>query len=124
MINQIRHRRLYAFFHNKAMSTLVIFLSSVLPLLRIVSPNEPFVASIALAFALMLGYSCWFWIAKPAAVIVNRWLANLSSCFAIYMMAVVAMNTDNLLWISFPLVCAVIVIFVASIRKYDEEFVI
>ncbi len=122
MKTEIRHRRLYAFFHSKVLNTLTIFLSVMITLLKSVGMSIPVLSSIGIAFLLMIGYSCWLWFWKPITVTINEWLSNMSSYFAIFMLAAVAVKSDNFMWSTFPMVAGVITMFIAAVKNSDEQF--
>lgn len=118
----MRHPRLYAFYHSKVLNSLMIVVIVSLQQLGHVSAIELPLSCAALAFVLALGYALWLWIRKPERIVVNRWLSDLSSSFALYFIIVANLKDHGLWWDVFPVLCAVAAMFVAMVRPRDEVF--
>lgn len=103
---------------------LSIFIAVMLPLLKCIGMSISVLSSIGMAFILMIGYSCWLWFKKPAVITINEWLSDMSGYFVIFMLAAVAVKSDNFLWATFPLVAAVVTMFISSVKNKDKQFVI
>ena len=94
----------------------------MLPLLKCIGMSIPVLSSIGMAFTLMIVYSFWLWFKKPAVITINEWLSDISGYFVIFMLAAVSVKSDNFLWSTFPLVAAVVTMFISAIKNRDESF--
>ncbi len=118
----IRHRRLYAFYNSKVLNALyIIGVVSLLQIGYLQSLIVPVVCS-SVSFTLFIGYSLWLWIKKPARLVINAWMSNLTFWFTLYFLAVAAMKATALWWYVFPIVAAIILMFINLIRPHDEVF--
>lgn len=122
MKGEIKHRRLYAFYHSKVLNALMIV--CVVMLLQIPYLNSflmPVVCATT-ALALFISYSLWLWIKKPDRVVLNKWISNLGSWFTIYFLVVVTMNPQSPWWYIFPAVAAICALFISMVKSTDEVF--
>ncbi|MCM1032903.1 MAG: hypothetical protein NC405_04020 [Odoribacter sp.] len=122
MRQDIRHRRLYAFYQSKVLNTLMIV--TVISLMQIgylQSMVMPVICS-SVSLALFIGYSLWLWIRKPKQITIDTWLSNLSIWFTLYFVVVVAMKDLTQWWYIFPIVAAIILMFINLVRPHDELF--
>lgn len=125
MSKEIRHRRLYAFYHSKVLNALMIVIIVGLIFMRYCESYLLPVICSASALLLFLGYTAWLWIKKPDEIIINRWLSDTSGVFTLYFLIVMAMKNANQWWYIFPVVCAVLILFFALINpKKDITFTI
>lgn len=125
MQKEIRHRRLYAFYHSKVLNALMIVIIVGIFLMGYYkSYLLPIICS-ATAFLLFIGYTAWLWIKKPKEIVINKWLSDISGTFTLYFLIVAAMKGANQWWHIFPIVCAVLILFIIMINpKYDKTFTI
>ena len=125
MKKEIRHRRLYAFYHSKVLNALMIVL--ILGLL-LTDYNDTVIIPLlcsATALLLFIGYSAWLWIKKPQRIVINKWLSNISGWFILYYLCVIAITTPNQWWFVVPGVGAVVLLFLSMINPdTDRQFVI
>lgn len=122
MRQEIRHRRLYAFYQSKVLNTLMIV--TVISLMQIgylQSMVMPVICS-SVSLALFIGYTLWLWIRKPKQITIDTWLSNLSIWFTLYFVVVVAMKDLTQWWYIFPIVAAIILMFINLVRPHDELF--
>lgn len=124
MKNEIRHRRLYAFYNSKVLNALTVV--GVVALLQIGLLRDLLLPVVCggTAFALFLGYSIWFWIKKPARVVINPWMSDISIWFTLYFLVVAALRAESSWWYLFPVVAAVMMLFIELVKPHDEEFAI
>ncbi|MDE6136160.1 MAG: hypothetical protein K2F97_01645 [Muribaculaceae bacterium] len=122
MNNPIRHPRLYAYLRSKVLNLLSItIMCSLLFCGYLHSILWPVVVASA-AFAAFVGYSIWFWTRNPAQIIINHWLSNISSLFALYFLIVAAMTPANPWWYIFPAICGAIALVAGFMRLHDITF--
>ena len=122
MKQEIKHRRLYAFFNSKVLN--VLYVMGVLSLLQVgylKSMELPVVCSSA-SFALFIGYSLWLWIKKPKQIVVNVWLSDLTIWFTLFFLIVAAMKATSWMWYTFPIVAAIVMWFIDMIYPHDKLF--
>lgn len=125
MNQEIKHRRLYAFYNSKVLQALMIVI--IVGITMIGYYNDLLLPVICSGTALMLfiGYSAWLWIKKPKQIVINTWLSNISGLFCLYFLIVATMKNPNQWWYIFPIVCAIVILFIAMIyTKYDKTFTI
>lgn len=122
MKQEIKHRRLYAFFNSKVLN--VLYVMGVLSLLQVgylKSMELPVVCSSA-SFALFIGYSLWLWLKKPKQIVVNVWLSDLTIWFTLFFLIVAAMKATTWMWYTFPIVAAIVMWFIDMINPHDKLF--
>lgn len=122
MKQEIKHRRLYAFFNSKVLN--VLYVIGVLSLLQVgylKSMELPVVCSSA-SFALFIGYSLWLWLKKPKQIVVNVWLSDLTIWFTLFFVIVAAMKATSWIWYTFPIVAAIVMWFIDMIYPHDKLF--
>ena len=122
MVQEIKHRRLQAFYRSKVLNALMIVVIVSL-LLRAYTKSMllPVICS-SLAIAFFIGYSLWLWIKKPKSIIVNEWLSNLNGWYTIYFLIIMAMDAPNQWWYITPIVFSVVLLFISMINNQDEKF--
>ncbi len=119
---EIRHRRLYAFFNNKVLNVLslivIVSLTQIGYLREIIGPT----ICAAFAFALGLGYGLWFWIKKPKKIIINRWISDRNIWFTLYFLVVTGFQWTSM-WVCLaPILAAILLLFLNLLRPKDELF--
>lgn len=125
MAQEIKHRRLYAFYQSKVLNALMITMVTGLLLIDNYNETLPFlIICTSLALLFFIAYSLWIWIKKPKMVIINRWLSDVSGCFVLYFLIVIAFKATNQWWYILPPVCAVVILFISLIRSDEESFII
>lgn len=121
MNQNIRHRRLHAFYRSKVLNALIIvvivsqFLMNYTGFMLL-----PLLCS-SLAMLFFIGYSLWLWIKKPKYVVINNWLSNMCGAFALYYLIISAMKAPNHWWYITPVALAVILLFISLINKHQDE---
>ncbi|MDE6286551.1 MAG: hypothetical protein K2L99_06120 [Muribaculaceae bacterium] len=122
MEQQIRHRRLYAFYRSKALNALMlcIYLSLILTMSMkpVIFPQ----LCAAISGALFVGYALWIWIARPRRIVINDWLSNVSGLYFIYFLAVPWMKNPNPWCYMTPALLAIPLLFIFSLNLGDENF--
>lgn len=121
MKKEIRHRRLYAFYHSKVLNALMIVL--ILGLLM-TDYNDSFIIPLlcsATALLLFIGYSAWLWLKKPQQIVINKWLSNISGWFILYYLCVIAVSTPNQWWFVLPGIGAVVLLFLSMINPASDH---
>lgn len=122
MKQEIRHRRLYAFYNSKVLNVLlVIGVISLLQMDCLESMLLPGVCAIT-AFALFIGYTLWLWIKKPEQITINRWLSNTTIYFTLYYLIVINFSNLAWWWLAAPIIAAIILCFIDMIHPHDESF--
>ncbi|MDE7411731.1 MAG: hypothetical protein K2M94_06805 [Paramuribaculum sp.] len=124
MNSQIRHRRLSAFYRSKVLNALMMVIIVSLMLVRLYDTLVLPAVCGTVALLLFIGYSAWLWIKKPAKIVVNDVLSDLSGYLTLYWLIIMAMDSANQWWYIFPIVCSVIIMFIILVRDTDEVFVI
>lgn len=119
---QIRHRRLYAFFHSVVLNSLGIVIMLSLFLIGCCEDYYLPLSCASLAFLFFAGYSVWFWIKKPSRIIVNRHISEISSMFAFYYLIVSATSAENRWFYISPLLVAIAVLFIFLVKNQNETF--
>lgn len=122
MKQQIRHRRLYAFYNSKVLNAL--YLVGIISLTQIgyfQSLIMPILFS-SISFALFIGYSLWLWIRKPDRIVINEWLSGLTIWFTIYFLIISAMKDTAWWWHAFPMASAIIIMFINLVSPKDKPF--
>jgi len=122
MNQQIKHRRLYAFYKSKVLNALMIVVIVSLLMTGYTRELKLPVVSATVALCFFIGYSLWFWIKKPARVIINNWLSDMSALFTLYFLIVAAINSNNPWWYGFPVICAVCILFICMVKPKDAIF--
>ncbi|MCM1292584.1 MAG: hypothetical protein NC111_05260 [Bacteroides sp.] len=122
MEQQIRHRRLHAFYNSKTLGILTIVGITFLLLTRCMQPLLGALICAAASFALFVGYSLWIWIKKPAHLVINRWLSNTSTWFVLYFLFIEALDKQSWWWYILPAIAAIILIFIDLVKPHDEMF--
>lgn len=126
MQQEIRHRRLYAFFNSKVLNVLVIIgFVTLMQAMYMQSLLLPTVCS-AVAFSLFIGYAIWLWVKRPKQIVINKMISNGSVWFTLYfvlMPLILRGNSSyNVLWCALPVVAAIILFFISMISQKDEIF--
>lgn len=122
MKNEIRHRRLHAFYKSKVLNALMMVVMLCLMLLAYTKSMLLPVVSGSIAFALFIGYAIWFWIKKPKSIIINNWLSDFNGWSMIYYLILVAMNLSNPWWYITYMIFAIIILFLAMTNNQDQKF--
>lgn len=123
-IKQIRHRRLNAFYTSKTLNSLMIVLVDVFCLWYCIGTEfTPLIAALLITtFALIISYSCWLWFCKPAKIVINESLSDMSALMFFYFLVVSVMKSANQWWYIFPIVASIVILFIQQIRPKDELF--
>lgn len=92
MNQNIRHRRLHAFYRSKVLNALLIVVIVSLFLMNYTGfVLLPLLCS-SLAMLFFLGYSLWLWIKKPKYIVINNRLSNISGAFTLYFLIIGSMK--------------------------------
>ncbi len=124
MENNIRHRRLYAFFNSTLLNSMET--TAIISLMLMGYCNDILMPSIcaSLSFVIFIGYSLWFWIKKPRTEMINTWLSNISSLYVLYFLIVVATKTESQIWYAIPAARGIITLFITLIWRKSILFFI
>lgn len=122
MKQDIKHRRLHAFFRSKVLNALMIVVIVSLLLMAYTKAMLLPVICGSTAFALFVGYSLWLWIKKPKSIVINNWLSNLNGWFFLYYLIINAMDAPNQWWYITPIVFSVFLLFISLINNQDEIY--
>lgn len=121
MKQEIRHRRLQAFFTSKVLNSLMIVI--IVSLLVMAGTKTMLLPAVcgALALLLFIGYSLWLWIKKPERIIINRWLSGINGWFTLYYLIISAMKAPNEWWYITPVAFAVVLLFISLVKDQNDE---
>lgn len=122
MKQNIRHRRLHAFYTSKVLNALMIVVIVNLWLMAYMKSMLLPVVCGSLALLFFIGYSLWLWIKKPKSIIINNWLSSLNGFYVLYYLIIAPMKAPNQWWYITPIVFSVVILFLALINKQDEKF--
>lgn len=124
MKEEIRHRRLYAFYNSKVLN--LLYMVGIISLMQMVYTQHMTVPVLFAAafFVLFIGYSLWLWIKKPAQIVINTWISDFSGLFSLYYLAVVAFDATSIWWYVAPIAAFIILILINMFRPQDKIFVI
>lgn len=124
MKQEIRHRRLHAFFQSKVLNSLMVVAMVSLTMMCYMHSIELPAVCASVAFALFVGYSLWIWIRKPRQIVINNMLSNVSGIFTLYFIAIALFPIESMnpWWYCIPAVCAIIAMFICMIKPSDEVF--
>ncbi len=122
MKQNLRHRRLYAFYQSKVLNALmIVVIISLLLMVYTESMLLPLICG-SLAFLLFIGYSLWLWIKKPKSIIINKQLSDLKSILTLYVLIIVVMDASNQWWYITPIALSVVILFISMVNNRDETF--
>ena len=122
MAQQIRHRRLEAFYKSKVLNSLTIVIFTSLFLMAYTRSLLLPAVCASTAFSLFIGYSLWLWIKKPDKIVINKWLSNISGWLTLYFLITINISDAAPAWYILPIVAAIITMFIALTNNYDEVF--
>lgn len=123
MRNEIRHRRLYAFYHCKVLNVLEMLIVASLSSMGLIVSNLIPLTCAGIAFILFLCYSCWLWFRKPDRVVINKYVADITSITALYVLSILTLRPGSKWWYAAPLLCALWALAMLVIKpKSDEIF--
>ncbi len=122
MKQDIRHRRLHAFFQSKVLNSLMLVI--IVCFLLMASTGSILLPVIceSLALLLFIGYSLWLWIKKPKRITINNRLSDINGMYTLYFLIIIAMKVDNQWWYFVPIALSVILFFLILIGNQDKEF--
>ena len=124
MEQEIRHRRLHAFYQSKVLNGLMIFIVVCL-LLSMASGLAvyPLVCG-GVALLLFVAYSLWLWICKLQAIVTNNLLSNVNGFCTLYYLVIIAFDEICQWWYLIPALFGICVLMVCLCGYRDERFVI
>ncbi|MCM1355617.1 MAG: hypothetical protein NC212_04325 [Staphylococcus sp.] len=122
MAPEIRHRRLEAFYKSKVLNVLMIVVITSLFMLSYTGMSLLPGVCASLALCLFIGYSLWLWILKPKRIVVNEWLSNVNGVFTLYFLITFTFKDGSPWLCMFPVIAAIVVLFVSLLRHDDELF--
>ncbi len=125
MQQQIKHRRLHAFYESNTLATLVIIIDVCL-LLPGSFPRIfiPMMVIGGAAFICGIAYSMWLWIKKPATIKINQWMSNISMWITLYYIFYAAMSPESIWWSIIPAACGILALLFNIIRPKSTTFTI
>lgn len=122
MAQEIRHRRLHAFFESKVLNTLSIVITASLSMVGFTRTLTLPLLCAAIAFAIFVSYSLWVWIKKPSQIVINNLISNLSFVFSLYFIVVAVIMPANPWWFAVPLLSAIVLLSFSLIKPADRVF--
>lgn len=124
MKQEIRHRRLHAFYQSKVLNALMIVVCVSLTMMGYMHSIELPAVCALVAFVLFVGYSFWLWFKKPQKIVINGTLSNISGIYTLYFIAIALFPIEsvNPWWYCLPAICAIVVMFICMIRPSDKVF--
>ena len=122
MKQEIKNRRLEAFYRSKVLNALMMVIIISLMLMNYTKSILLPVICGTLALLFFIGYSLWLWIKKPKEIIINKWLSNINEVFSIYYLIIIAMEAHNQWWYITPIVLSVVLLFIMLINHQDKKF--
>lgn len=122
MKQEIRHRRLHAFYTSKVLNSLMIVV--VLSLLQMNYDRLLILAAVCGTTALLLfiAYSLWLWIKKPESIVISNRLSDANGIYLLYYLIITAVQPSNKWWYIAPIAAAVILLFATMIYDTDKKF--
>lgn len=122
MKQEIRHRRLYAFYNSKVLNVLLMI--GVIALLLMDYASNMLLPALcsAVAFALFIGYSLWIWVRRPRQITISVWLSNSTIWFTLYYMIIICFPELSWWWFAAPIIAAIILCFIDMVGGHDEVF--
>ena len=124
MKQEIRHRRLYAFYNSRILNLLMIVVAVALVAAVYVSSLLVPVVTASVAMAVFIGYSAWLWLSKPKQVIISPRLSAVSGCLLFYYLVISAVRPQSVWWYLAPIACVAIVLLLSIVRPDEKVFVI
>lgn len=122
MTTVIRHRRLSAFFHSKALNGLM---SAVITSLLLMAYTRDTVLPVMCGSAAMLmfiAYALWIWVKKPKTVVINDCLSNINGLYTFYYLIAIGVDPANPWWYIIPIALASVPLLIALTNYRDERF--
>lgn len=121
---EIRHRRLYGFWHSKVCNALTILIIVGIFLLSFSESVYLPLICIALAFFAFIAYTLWIWIGKPRQIVINNWLSDAAFYMVFYFLVITAIRPENEVWYIIPVIGTMLILIVSLIWNKDEVFII
>lgn len=122
MKQEIKNRRLYAFFNSKVLNALLMVgIVCLLLMAYLKSVLLPALCG-AIAFLFFIGYSLWFWIKKPKTIVINRRLSDVTGLYVLYDIITGATYPANQWLLIVPIALSVVVFAVSLLNNHDENF--
>lgn len=120
----IKQKRLYAFFNSKVINSMMLIMEFFI--LLIPCFNDVMVPIIcgAASLLLIIGYTVWLFVKKPAKITVNKWLSEISSLYTIYFLIVIAMDKFSIWWDIFAVLIFISIFFISLIKPKDRVFLL
>lgn len=120
MALEIRHKRLYAFYNSRVLSILMCIAEALLCLMAYSGSMQWFGIPMGLVLLLMVGYTAWLWIKKPAQIVIDKWLAGVTIYPFVLFGIIEIADPENSIWYLVP--CALACIFlIASLFKNTTD---
>ncbi|MDE6384468.1 MAG: hypothetical protein K2K79_09010 [Paramuribaculum sp.] len=124
MEQEIRHRRLHAFYQSKVLNGLMVFI--VVCLLMSMAYDFALFPLICGGVGLLLfvGYSLRLWICKPQAIVTNNLVSNINGLYTLYYLVIIAFDTVYRWWYLVPALLSIGVLMVCLCGYKDTRFTI
>lgn len=122
MTTEIRHKRLHAFFESKVLNVLII---AIVVCLLIVAYTDTLLLPVTcgtIAMAFFIGYSLWLWIKKPASIVTNPLLSNITSLYVLYSLIISVARPASEWFYTIPVALSVAVLFLALTNHRDKTY--
>lgn len=122
MKQEIRHRRLHAFYNSVVLNSLMlVIVVSLLMSMYLQTMLLPALCG-SIALLLFIGYSLWLWIKKPRSIAINYWLSNINSFYILYYLVVSALYPVNQWWMVVPIALSVIALYICLTGNHNTKF--
>lgn len=122
MEQEIRHKRLHAFFESKVLNILIMVTITGLLIMACSGTMLLPVFCSTLALLLFIGYSLWLWLKKPAMIIINPLISNICSLYVLYFMIIAVVKPANDWWYIIPSALSVAILFIALTTYQDQHY--
>ncbi len=114
---KIRHPRLDAWYNSSVMNIASIGAALTLLFIKFYGLSVLAGISCAVFFAVLLGYSLWYWIGAKKNIPLSPFLSDISGRYVIYFLIVMAQREPSEWWLYFAFFAAVATLFIYLIRN-------
>lgn len=122
MKQEIRHRRLYAFYNSKVLNSLLLMEIVCLLLLAYGESMLLPVICGSIAMLFFVGYSLWMWIKKPGSIVVNDRLSDVTGVYVLLYIIIGALYPVNQWVLIIPVALSVVVFAIGLLDNRDKVF--
>ncbi len=119
---EIRHKRLYAFYNSRVLNVLM---GIEVMMLCLMGYSGYMVVPGIVAGIILLGmivYSAWLWIKKPAQIVIDKRLSDLSMYTTLFFIIVLVADPANRLWYLAPAACTLVILLLSFIKNDSATY--